>query len=127
MYKGKALRHTSLRLSIEICVFAVSFYQIIKAVLPLETDNTKLNHLLFFQELDVEGTSRKRRKRKKHKEHRRDKGTLKVMALISLDQWFVTDVPIILFLTRNSLSISRKTVEIPESGQLSVAASQVNL
>ena len=75
----------------------------------------------------MEGTSRKRRKRKKRKEHRRDKGALKVMALISLDQWFVTDVPIILFLTRNSLSISRKTVEIPESGQLSVAASQVNL
>ena len=75
----------------------------------------------------VEGTSRKRGTHKEHKEHRRDKGTLKVMALISLDQWFVTDVPIILFLTRNSLSISRKTVEIPESGQLSVAASQVNL
>ena len=72
----------------------------------------------------VEGTSRKRRTHKEHKEHRRDKGTLKVMALISLDQWFVTDF----FLAKNPLSISLKTVvEGWASGQLSVTASQVNL
>ena len=74
----------------------------------------------------VEGTSRKRGTHKEHKEHRRDKGTLKVMALISLDQWFVTDVS--MFLAKNPLSISLKTVvEGWESGQLSVTASQVNL
>ena len=74
----------------------------------------------------VEGTSRKRKTHKEHKEHRRDKGTLKVMALISLDQWFVTDVS--MFLAKNPLSISLKTVvEGWESGQLSVTASQVNL
>ena len=74
----------------------------------------------------VEGTSRKRKTYKEHKEHRRDKGTLKVMALISLDQWFVTDVS--MFLAKNPLSISLKTVvEGWESGQLSVTASQVNL
>ena len=33
---------------VEICVFAVSFYQIIKAVLPLETDEYKIKSFVVF-------------------------------------------------------------------------------
>ena len=47
IYKRKTLKHRSLRLSRVICVHVVSVYQIIKIVLPLETDEYKIKSCVF--------------------------------------------------------------------------------